>query len=109
VNEKFNLVKEAANHYTSIFPESNMIMEFPFDKSMNLPEGTLLFAQFKLNGYLMNAMSGGTINHNFDFNESISLIVNCDRQEVIDYYWQALTEGGEESMCGWLKDKFGVS
>ncbi len=109
VNEKFNLVKEAANHFTSIFPNSKAIMEFPYDKSMNLPEGTLLFAQFKLNGYLMNAMSGGTIKHNFDFNEAISFIINCDTQEEIDYYWQKLTEGGEESMCGWLKDKFGIS
>jgi predicted 3-demethylubiquinone-9 3-methyltransferase (glyoxalase superfamily) len=109
VNEKFNLVKEAANHFTSIFPNSKVIMEYPYDKSMNLPEGTLLFAQFKLNGYLMNAMSGGTIKHNFDFNESISFIMNCDTQEEINHYWQKLTEGGEEVECGWLKDKFGIS
>ena len=76
---------------------------------MNLPEGTLLFAQFKLNGYLINAMSGGTIKHNFDFNDSISFIINCDTQEKIDYYWQKLTEGGQEVECGWLKDKFGIS
>ena len=84
-------------------------MEYPYDKSMNLPEGTLLFAQFKLNEYLMNAMSGGAIEHNFDFNESISFIINCDTQEEVGYYWQKLTEGGEEVECGWLKDKFGIS
>jgi len=109
VNEKFNLVKEAINHYTSIFANSKVIMEYPYDKSMNLPEGTLLFAQFKLNEYLMNAMSGGAIEHNFDFNESISFIINCDTQEEVGYYWQKLTEGGEEVECGWLKDKFGIS
>lgn len=109
VNEKFNLVKEAVKHFTSIFPNSKMIMEYPYDKSMNLPEDTLLFAQFELNNYLFNAMSGGTINHNFDFNEAISFIINCDTQDEIDYYWQKLTEGGEEVQCGWLKDKFGIS
>ena len=109
VNEKFNLVKEAINHYTSIFANSKVIMEYPYDKSMNLPEGTLLFAQFKLNEYLMNAMSGGAIEHNFDFNESISFIINCDTQEEVGYYWQKLTEGGEEVEGGWLKDKFGIS
>ncbi|MEJ5351366.1 MAG: VOC family protein [Melioribacteraceae bacterium] len=109
VNEKFNLVKEAVEHFTSIFPNSKMIMEYPYDKSMNLPEDTLLFAQFELNNYLFNAMSGGTIKHNFDFNEAISFIINCDTQDEIDYYWQKLTEGGEEVQCGWLKDKFGIS
>ncbi|BDQ03606.1 VOC family protein [Ignavibacterium sp.] len=108
-NEKFNLVKEAANHFTSIFPNSKIIMEYPFDKSMNLPEGTLLFAQFKLNNYLFNAMSGGTMKHNFDFNDAISFIVYCDTQEEIDYYWQKLADGGQEIQCGWLKDKFGIS
>jgi predicted 3-demethylubiquinone-9 3-methyltransferase (glyoxalase superfamily) len=49
------------------------------------------------------------IEHNFAFNESISFVVDCDTQEEIDYYWNRLTEGGSESMCGWLKDKFGVS
>lgn len=109
VNEKFNRVKEAINHFTSIFPNSEVIMEFPFDKSMNLPEDTLLFAQFKLNGYLFNLMSGGTLKHEFDFNESISFIIYCETQGEIDYYWQKLTEGGEEVQCGWLKDKFGIS
>ncbi len=108
-NEKFNLVKESANHFTSIFPNSKIIMEYPFDKSMNLPEGTLLFAQFKLNNYLFNAMSGGTMKHNFDFNDAISFIVYCNTQEEIDYYWQKLTDGGQEVQCGWLKDKFGIS
>ena len=48
-------------------------------------------------------------NHNFSFSEGVSLTIHCETQEEIDYYWERLTEGGEESMCGWLKDKFGVS
>lgn len=108
VNEKFNLVKDAVNHFISIFPNSKVIMEFPYDESMNLPEGTLLFSQFKLDSYLFNAMSG-LGKHNFDFNESISFMLYCETQQEIDYYWQKLTEGGEEVQCGWLKDKFGIS
>jgi len=73
-------------------------------------EGTLLFAQFKISEYLFNAMSGGTINHEFDFNEAFSFVVDCKDQEEVDYYWNKLTsDGGQESMCAWLKDKFGVS
>jgi len=109
VNEKCNLVKEAITHLIAIFPNSEMAVEYPYDKSMNMPEGTLLFAQFRLNGYLMNAMSGGTIKHNFDYNEAISFIIECENQQQIDYYWAMLSEGGEEGMCGWLKDKYGIS
>lgn len=102
VNDKYNLVKEALNHYTSIFPESKILMEYP-------AEDYLLFGQIKLNGYLINLMSGGKLQHNFDFNDGMSLIINCDTQDDIDYYWNKLTEGGQEVQCGWLKDKFGVS
>lgn len=102
VNDKYNLVKEALNHYTSIFPESKILMEYP-------AKDYLLFGQIKLNGYLINLMSGGKLQHNFDFNDGMSLIINCDTQDEIDYYWNKLTEGGQEVQCGWLKDKFGVS
>lgn len=109
-NEKFGKVKEAVTFYTSVFPNSKLIMEAPFDKSAGLADKTLLFAQFKLSDYLFNAMSGSTAKHDFDFNEAISFIVDCKDQQEVDYYWNKLTsEGGEESMCGWLKDKFGVS
>lgn len=111
VNEKFAKVKGAMNYYASIFPSSKIIMEVPWDKSMNFPEGTLLFAQAKLNNYLFNAMSGGSLEHNFDFNESISFIISCENQAEVDYYWESLGENGDENakVCGWLKDKFGVS
>lgn len=102
VNEKYKKVKDAINFYTSVFSNSNLLMEYP-------SEDFLLFAQTKLNGYLLNAMSGGNITHNFDFNDALSFIINCDTQEEIDYYWNKLTEDGNEVQCGWLKDKFGVS
>lgn len=74
-----------------------------------MPDGSLLFAQFKLNGYIFNAMSGGAMKHEFDFNEALSFMIYCKDQIEIDYYWNKLTEGGVEQQCGWVKDKFGVS
>jgi predicted 3-demethylubiquinone-9 3-methyltransferase (glyoxalase superfamily) len=109
VNEKAGKVKEAVSFYCSIFPDSKLLMESPWDQSAGMPGGSLLFAQFKLNGYIFNTMSGGTIKHEFDFNEAISFMVYCKDQKEIDYYWEKLTEGGCEQPCGWVKDKFGVS
>jgi predicted 3-demethylubiquinone-9 3-methyltransferase (glyoxalase superfamily) len=109
VNEKFDRLKEAVNFYTSVFSESKIILEAPYPPSENTPEAVLLFAQFSLSKYLLNSMSS-TIKHDFDFNEAISFVVDCKDQEEVDYYWNKLTsDGGQESMCAWLKDKFGVS
>jgi predicted 3-demethylubiquinone-9 3-methyltransferase (glyoxalase superfamily) len=108
VNDKVTKVREAANHYINIFPDSKIIFEAPNPVSETMPEETLAFAQFSLNGNLFNAMSGQG-EHKFDFNEAISFIINCDSQDEVNYYWKKLTDSGEESMCGWLKDKFGVS
>ena len=109
VNDKVLKVKEAVNYYSTVFPDSKIMMEWPYDKSAGLPDGTLLFAQFKLSDYLFNAMSGMG-EHKFDFNEAFSFVVNCKDQEEVDYYWDKLTsDGGMESQCSWLKDKFGIS
>jgi predicted 3-demethylubiquinone-9 3-methyltransferase (glyoxalase superfamily) len=108
VNEKSLKVKEAITFYSSVFPNSKLVMEYPYDKSVHVPDGTLLFAQFKLSDYLFNAMSS-TMHHDFDFNEAFSFVVNCKDQDEVDYYWDTLTDGGMESQCAWLKDKFGVS
>lgn len=108
VNDKFSMVKDAVNHYTKIFPESKIIFEAPNPPMENIPGETLAFAQFSLSGNFFNAMSGQG-KHNFDFNEAISFIINCESQDEVNYYWEKLTEGGAESMCGWLKDKFGIS
>ncbi len=109
VNDKAGAVKVAAEHYTSIFPDSKILMESPWDKSSGMPEGSVLFTQFKLNGYIFNSMSGGTLKHEFDFNEAVSFMVYCNDQKEIDYYWEKLSAGGSEQPCGWVKDKFGVS
>ncbi len=109
VNEKSGKVKEAIEFYNSIFPNSKILFESPFDKSAGVPDGTLLFAQFSLNGYLFNSMSGGNMKHEYDFNEALSLMVYCKDQQEINHYWEKLTAGGTEQPCGWVKDKFGVS
>jgi predicted 3-demethylubiquinone-9 3-methyltransferase (glyoxalase superfamily) len=107
-NEKFTEVKNAIAFYTQTFKNSKILLEAPYPAGASVSKGALLFAQFKLDGAVFNAMSS-TIKHDFDFTPGNSFVVECDTQEEIDYYWNKLTEGGEESMCGWLKDKFGVS
>lgn len=108
-NDKATQIKDAIDFYCSVFPSSKILMESPWDKSSGMPEGALLFAQFKLNDYIFNAMSGGTVKHEFDFNEALSFMVYCKDQREIDYYWEKLSEGGSKQPCGWVKDKFGVS
>jgi predicted 3-demethylubiquinone-9 3-methyltransferase (glyoxalase superfamily) len=100
--------EEAVHFYTSIFKDSEVqgIMKYP--PGAEEPEGTVMHSQFKLSGEIFMAMDSAQ-DHNFQFNEGVSFVINCTTQEEIDYYWERLTAGGEESMCGWLKDKFGVS
>jgi predicted 3-demethylubiquinone-9 3-methyltransferase (glyoxalase superfamily) len=87
--------KEAAEFYCSVFKDSKIITDTP------------MVVQFELNGSRFMGLNGGP---HFKFNEAVSLVVNCENQEEIDYYWEKLTgEGGQESMCGWLKDKYGLS
>ena len=103
---RFGKAEEAIKFYTSVFSNSSI------DPLIHYPEGDanagkVMFAEFKLDDYGLIAMDGPG-SHNYSFNEAVSLVVTCDTQEEIDYYWNKLTEGGTESMCGWLKDKFGV-
>ncbi len=91
--------KEAINFYTSIFKNSKIGIQNRFGETVS--SGT-----FQLDGQEFIAFDGGPM---FKFNEAISLFVNCDTQEEIDEYWNKLTDGGKESQCGWLKDKFGLS
>jgi predicted 3-demethylubiquinone-9 3-methyltransferase (glyoxalase superfamily) len=105
---KFGKAEEAIKSYTSIFKNSSIsgIRLYP---AGDANEGKVMFAEFKLNGYNMIAMDGPG-EHAYTFNEGLSLVVSCDTQEEIDHYWNKLiADGGNESMCGWLKDKFGVS
>jgi predicted 3-demethylubiquinone-9 3-methyltransferase (glyoxalase superfamily) len=107
-NQKRLKVKEAIVHYTSIFSNSKILLEAPYSTDINPSADILLFAQVKLDGYILNAMSSMHA-HDFDFTPAISLVIECDNQQEIDYYWDNLGKGGTYSMCGWLEDKFGVS
>ncbi len=103
----FGQAGEAVKFYSSVFEKSatNMLVLYPENDPH---EGKVMYSEFSLNGADMIAMDGPG-NHNFSFNEGVSLVVECENQGKIDYFWEKLTAGGEESMCGWLKDKFGVS
>ncbi|MCF8232735.1 MAG: VOC family protein [Bacteroidales bacterium] len=107
-NEKYKWVKKAITHYASIFPSSETLLEMPYPKEANRPGDTLLFAQFKLAGFIFNAMSSH-IQHDFDFSPGNSFVVECETQQQIDHYWEKLGEGGRFEVGGWLQDKFGVS
>lgn len=99
--------EEAMNYYTSIFKDSSKgsIMRNP--AGVPGEEGAVLVASFTLNGSDFMALNGGPA---FKFNESVSMVVNCDTQEEVNYYWEQLTaNGGQESDCGWLKDRYGLS
>lgn len=100
--------EQAIRFYTSLFDKSSVISISKYKAGEAGPEGTVLHAQFKLNDYVFMAMDS-PIDHAFTFNEGISFVVECDTQQEIDYFWNKLTEGGSESMCGWLKDQFGIS
>lgn len=105
--ERFGMAEKALNFYTSVFEHSST------DLLMHYPEGSehagkVLYSEFKLNQQNLIAMDGPGV-HDYTFNEGVSFVVECESQKEIDYYWEKLTEGGQESMCGWLKDQFGVS
>jgi predicted 3-demethylubiquinone-9 3-methyltransferase (glyoxalase superfamily) len=105
-----NEAEEAAKFYTSIFPDGKIheITRYPeaATEVSGKTAGSVLTVEFEIQGQRFVALNGGP---EFKFNESISFIITCDDQKEVDYYWERLTDGGEESMCGWLKDRFGVS
>jgi len=103
--------EEAANHYVAIFNDSRIERIARYGKERHgsvAEEGGVMTVEFVLEGQRFVALNGGP---HFKFNESISFIVHCDTQDELDYFWDRLSEGGDEraQVCGWLKDKFGVS
>jgi predicted 3-demethylubiquinone-9 3-methyltransferase (glyoxalase superfamily) len=98
--------EEAAEFYVSVFPNSKITNVTYYNEAGPRPAGTVLTVDFVLDGQEYTAINGGP---QFTFDEAISLLVNCADQEEVDYYWDKLSEGGEEGQCGWLKDKFGLS
>jgi predicted 3-demethylubiquinone-9 3-methyltransferase (glyoxalase superfamily) len=101
--------EEAINFYTSIFKNSKIGNIFRYGANQEPDkEGTIVFADFALDGEWFAAMDSAR-EHNFIFNEAVSFVMNCETQDEVDHYWNKLVEGGQESVCGWLKDKFGLS
>ena len=102
-----NNAEEAVNFYVSIFKNSSIRRTVHYGESGPGPKGSVLTIDFQLEGQEFTALNGGP---EFKFTEAISLVVHCKTQEEVDYFWDKLTaDGGEESACGWLKDKFGLS
>src|SRR6266576_4026612 len=105
--------EEAADFYTSIFKNSKVgkILRYGEEAARvsesGRPVGSVLTIEFEIAGQKFVALNGGP---QFKFNESVSFVVNCETQDEVDYFWAKLTsDGGEESACGWLKDKYGLS
>jgi len=105
VDKAFGKAEEAIKFYTSVFKNSKLESVYKFPDNDN----AVMYGDFSIEDNLFAAMDGPG-EHGFHFNEAISFVVDCENQEEVDYYWNKLTsDGGEESQCGWLKDKYGVS
>lgn len=105
VDDKFGQAEEALDFYLSIFRDSN---KGEIARTESEAETSVMFADFKLEDQWFAVMDGPG-NHDYDFNEAISLLINCDSQKEIDYYWNKLSAVPEAEQCGWLKDKYGIS
>lgn len=104
--------EEAARFYTAIFPDSRIGEISRYGKEGHeihgREEGTVMMVEFEISGQTFTALNGGSI---FKFNEAVSFQVRCETQEEIDFFWQKLSDGGDEKaqQCGWLKDRYGLS
>lgn len=98
--------EEAANFYVSIFKNSIVKNVVSYGEAGPAPSGSVMTVEFELEGIEFTALNGMP---DIEFNQSVSFVVNCESQEEVDYFWEKLTDGGEEQVCGWLKDKYGLS
>jgi len=98
--------EDAAELYTSVFPNSKILEIARYGSAGPRPEGTVMTVTFELDGQKFLALNGGP---NFTFNEAISFQIPCRDQDAVDHYWEKLGEGGEHGPCGWLKDRYGFS
>jgi predicted 3-demethylubiquinone-9 3-methyltransferase (glyoxalase superfamily) len=98
--------EEAARFYTSVFAGSRIVEVTHYGSAGPRQEGMVMTVTFELAGQEFVGLNGGP---DFTFNEALSLQVNCESQEEVDRFWSALSEGGSEGPCGWLKDRYGVS
>jgi len=98
--------EEAMNFYVAIFQNSKILSITRYGEAGPGPKGTVMTAKFELDGQEFIALNGGPL---FTFTEAISFVVNCETQQEVDELWEKLSEGGQKSRCGWLKDKYGLS
>jgi len=98
--------EEAMNFYISIFKNSKVLDISRYGKEAAYPVGTAFVVKFQLDGQEVMALNAGP---QFKFTEAVSMYVNCETQPEVDLLWEKLSEGGEKSRCGWLKDKYGLS
>jgi predicted 3-demethylubiquinone-9 3-methyltransferase (glyoxalase superfamily) len=107
-----NQAEDAAKFYTTIFKNSSIVNTTRYGEAgqevHGKPPGSVMTVAFVLDGQAFTALNGGPI---FKFNEAISFQINCETQEEVNYYWEKLSDGGDEKaqQCGWLKDKYGAS
>ena len=97
---------DAAEHYVSIFPNSKITSVAHFGEAGPREAGMVVSVGFELDGHPFTAINGGP---EFTFDEAVSFMVDCADQDEVDRYWELLGAGGEESQCGWMKDRFGLS
>jgi predicted 3-demethylubiquinone-9 3-methyltransferase (glyoxalase superfamily) len=98
--------EDAAELYTSVFPNSTILEVARYGSAGPRAEGTVMTVTFELDGQKFLALNGGP---DFTFNEAVSFQIHCRDQAEVDHYWEKLGEGGEHGPCGWLKDRFGLS
>ena len=107
VGKQFGHAQQAIQDYSAIF-QNSQTLHLELYQEENPFKGNLMFGRISLDNTQIAAMDGPG-EHHFEFNEGISLVVECESQEEIDHYWDSLTKEGSESQCGWLRDKYGVS
>ncbi|SCL33703.1 Glyoxalase superfamily enzyme, possibly 3-demethylubiquinone-9 3-methyltransferase [Micromonospora rhizosphaerae] len=98
--------EEAANFYISVFDNSRIVNVTRYTEAGPRPAGMVMTVEFELAGQRFVGINGGP---EFTFTEAVSFQINCETQDEIDYYWERLSEGGQEGPCGWLKDRYGLS
>jgi len=98
--------EDAAGFYVSVFKNSRIVKVTHYTEAGPRPAGTVLTVEFELDGQRFVGINGGP---EFTFDEAVSFEIACETQDEVDYYWERLSEGGQEGQCGWLKDRYGVS
>ena len=98
--------EEAADFYTSVFKDARIVNVTRYTEAGPRPAGRVMTVEFELDGLRFVGINGGP---EFTFDEAVSFQIDCETQEEVDYYWERLSEGGEEGPCGWLKDRYGLS